>query len=443
MYYLLLFIIITILTACGGGSNSSNQSEEVLSSFPEKVTVSLPLKLEPNRYLETGYSDKSYTYEVMQSDIIKYRDYSNEIKDDLNMLEKLLEPISNACEDTESDDVCLLEANQFSFNLSGRELRAIKKRYGSLYGGLTIDFDINKTLSLGEVSFVQHKERKPYDYSLSVDLTEVYVDILGEAYEKEYEEKYEKRLVTISWSVDNKAVHTALVVDSNISKTHRKFEYYFDENSTKTVYMKEYQYYNFDVDSEPFIINKSMIFTKNFDKNNSYDYRMQDDYDFNQGKISDSTGSHIKSSLTDNSQIITFFDKNGTELGQYGCSGYDGCSIDDKSTWYVEYEEELRAASLDKKAELYVRNLTANEISLDEGKYFLLAPNVKIEEISKKEILKQSIGEFMVTGTELIGVLYDANYENKLSELKIVQGLSSKVIELESYPLFLLQTEVF
>ena len=441
MYYFLMLISMLILTSCGGVSDSSNENKAILSTFPEKITVSLPLKLEPNRNLLTRYSDKSYTYETMQSNIIKYRDYSNEIKDDLNMLERVLDPIVNACVDTAVEKTCYLEANAFSLNLSKKELRTIKKRYG----GFRIDFNVNKTLYLGEVTFIEHNRSNPYDYSLSIDMTNIYVEILGEYYKKIYEKSLEKRLLNISWSTDNKTVYTELSVETNTSKNTKEFEYFLDKNSSETVYVYEYGFSTtLDWDVEPYETHTqdTMLFRKIFDENNSYDYRMQNDNKFEIGDINDNIGSNISSFLTTNSQIIVFFNKNGVELGQYGCLGLEGCSIEEKSTWSVEYKEELIASNLDKKAQLYLRNFKASNISLDEGKYFLLAPSVKIEELSKEEILKQSIGEFIVTKRELIGVLYDANYENKLSELKITQGLSSKSIPKENYPMLILQKEV-
>ena len=441
MYYFLLFISIIILTACGGGGGSTNESGVLLSTFPTKITVNLPLKLEPNRNMLTLYSDKSYIYETMQSNIIKYRDSSNEIKDDLNILEKLLDPIINACVGTSVDETCSLEANQFSFNLSKKELRIIKKNYAEL----SIDFNINKTLYLGKITFIEHNRSNPYHYSLTIDMTNAYVEILGDSYKKFYEKSLEKRLLNISWSTDNKTVYTALSVETNSSKETTEFEYFLEENSSETIYVYEDGLSTtLDWDGEPYETRTqdTMLFRKNFDENNSYDYRMQNDNKFEIGHISDHTGSHISSALDDNSQIIVFFDEKGVELGQYGCLGLDGCSIEDKSTWSIEYEEELTASNLDKKTQLYLRNFKASDISLDEGKYFLLAPSVKIEELSKEEILKQSIGEFIVTKTELIGVLSDAQYENKLSELKITQDLSSKLIPVENYPLFILQKEV-
>lgn len=343
----------------GCGSNNLKEGSFVETNekvvFPQNLSMVLPRKLEPNREMMTRYSTKSYTYETMQSTIIDYRDKSALMALDLTFIESIFPNILNACNERSLEDNCTLPANRLSLYLSRPNLRALKKAYGYL----EFSWDVNSSLSLGAISYRKYAENNQTHYLLNVDLLPMYNALMGKAYEDFYDgDSFLKHFQSLKWSENNETIELTSIKETNSSSSKLTLEYLRDNNQEMVQGYEESTY----GESEE---RKMFTFIKLNDVNNSYLFRYNDAYssefynsvNYTYAKLSDSTGFHVTSSGSDNSQIITFFDNDGNELGMYGCGGYDECTLANKSSWSSGGESEVNASLLDKEFNVNLYNL--------------------------------------------------------------------------------------
>ncbi|CAA6815751.1 MAG: Unknown protein [uncultured Sulfurovum sp.] len=443
-------LVLLLFVACGTEHTDKTLVEENKSIiFPKILSVSLPLKLEANREMLTEYSTKSYDYETMQSQIIKYRDSSELLTFNLGLISKVLPSISQRCDEQFLEQNCTLGSNILALKLSRAELRALKK----FHGVLDFTWDVNVSLNLGEVKFFQSKEANETSYYLQVDLLPLYASLLGEAYESFYNEQLRKWTQSIYWLEDNQSVQSRLSTETNSSKRQLLLEY-SKSNNQETLEANEVYT---DVSSD---IRDNFTFIKTNDSQNTYIFKHNSSlyfsseleyYDsehlmtYNYGNISDELGFHVKNNGKDNSQNIVFFDMNGSELGSYGCGAYDECSLTDKSSWSYGSEKEENATRLDEKLAVNLYNLTAINHSLEEGDY-LLIPQTSI----KKPInINQSVGFLWVFKEKLYAVLYDSSYVTQLENLKLFKRVNFvdsqsiyKEIAQQDSPTLTVETEI-
>ena len=431
------------------GCGTSNLKEHSLVEtdekvvFPQNLRMTLPRKLEPNREMLTQYSSKSYTYETMQSTIIKYRDNSEFMALDLMVVENIFPEILNNCRERTEKDTCTLPANTLTLKLTRPYLRALKK----VYAYLDFTWDVNNSLSLGEVSYKKYDEGNETHYFLQVDLLPMYNDLMGKAYESFFDgDSLLKHFQSLHWSENNETVELTAITESNSSRSKLTLEYLHD-NKQEMVQAYQESLYGESNSHEMF------TFMKLNDANNSYVFRYNDAYSsefynsvhYAYAILSDSTGFHVTNSASDNSQMITFFDKNGNELGQYGCEVYDECSLSDTSSWGYGGESEENASRLDKEFNVKFYNLRADSTTLKDG-YYLLLPK---EFNTKASSLKNSVGFIWVFKEKLYGALYDETYRKQLDKLKIIQVIENgatqtiydKILQ-KNYPKLYLETEI-
>ena len=415
-----IYIFLSILIV---GCGTDNLKEDVVIepekvSFPQNLTINLPLKLEPNREMMTRYSTKSYTYEIMQSTIINYRDKSKLMALDLKLVESIFPSILEACRERFLKNNCTLPKETLTLDLSRPHLRAFKKAYAHL----DFSWDVNNSLPLGEVNYREYKEGNVTEYYLNVDLLPVYNRLIGKAYREFYDGDYLiKHFQSLQWNTNSKRIELTSINDSNTSKNKLTLEYLTDNNQEIIQGYKESSSTSYGESHS----HEMFTFMKLNDVNRSYIFRYNSAYhsesyksiDYTHAKLSDSIGFHIKSSGNDNSQIIVFFDSSGKELGQYGCFEYNECSLSDTSSWSSGRESEENASILDKKFNVKLYNLKADSTTLKDG-YYLILPKL----FNKKEkIVKSSVGFIWVFKEKLYGALYDERYYKQLESLKIIQ----------------------
>jgi hypothetical protein len=193
-------------------------------------------------------------------------------------------------------------------------------------------------------------------------------------------------------------------------------DYGITDNNETTVHAYE-QSKNFEYNS---LFRDYFTLIQHHDMDNSYTYRQYSNTNdtFVQATFSDQNGSNI--STNQNTNIITFFDNSGNELGQYGCAWSDECDINDKLTWSISSELEQNASLLDQKFQINAHYLHITE-ALEDGEYFLLPPYVDMATLTNAQIIQQSIGTLISLHQEVQGVLYNKDYVTRVNELKIAQ----------------------
>ncbi|CAA6802323.1 MAG: Unknown protein [uncultured Sulfurovum sp.] len=434
-----IFLILGMILIFIGCGSSQDSRQSMRENFPQNIVLSLPLKLEENREMLTNQSTKSYTYEMMQFTLLKIRDKSSELQFNSILIQKVFPEIEAFCSDFVKGESCTIPAGTFFIQLTKPELRALKKRYGAL----DIVFEVNSSLSFGEMILVKEMEDTSYDYRLKVDILNIYQSIMGEAYETFYNQKMLKKQQNFAWSHENNNSYVSLEEESSLLKEVFTMELLMTKENKEIAHVYRKNQY---LESSSM---NTLTWIKNNDHNNSYNFTYNDNYTASQGKISDGLGFHLESSFYDNAQTVVFFDNNGFELGQDGCGGYDGCLLDDKSTWSTVYEEELNASVLDELAqfELFARNIIDQNSSLEEGEYFLVPKDVLLEENLNETILQQHIGKFLVNNQEAQGILYNQEFTDGLDGVSIYRGLSMfdnsyQAIEEVAYPNFIVQNEI-
>lgn len=408
-----LFILITII-GCGGSGNSSTTIESISQTsetivLPSHTTMEIPKKMEPTDTLLTYYSDKSYAYETMQSQILNHQKEANKIDLNRKLVEKVLPQIILACEEVSVGDDCIIPKGQLHFYLNDAERIEFKKAYSQL----KIEFNTTTPLFFGETLLQQYNVN---DYEFRTDMLEIYTALLGKAYTTFYGQKLTKQTYTLYWSTNNHDIHSVFETDSNVSTHTMTIDYGITDNNETTVHAYE-QSKNFEYNS---LFRDYFTLIQHHDMDNSYTYRQYSNTNdtFVQATFSDQNGSNI--STNQNTNIITFFDNSGNELGQYGCAWSDECDINDKLTWSISSELEQNASLLDQKFQINAHYLHITE-ALEDGEYFLLPPYVDMATLTNAQIIQQSIGTLISLHQEVQGVLYNKDYVTRVNELKIAQ----------------------
>jgi hypothetical protein len=441
------------------GCGTNSLKEEV--SFPKNLSMRLPIKLEPNREMLTRYSTKSYTYETMQLTILDYRDKSELMALDLMFIESIFPDIIEACRERSVESNCTLPEKTLIVKLSRPNLRALKKAYGHL----EFTWDVNSSLPLGEVSYREYDESNKTQYLLNVDLLPMYNALMGKAYESfYYGDSLLKRFQSLQWSEGSETVELTSIKESNSSSSKLTLEYLRDNNQEM---VQAYQ----ETVSSAYGESKShemFTFMKLNDANNSYVFRYNDAYSsesYNSvnsayAKFSDNIGFHVKNSGSDNSQLITFFDNHGNELGMYGCYEYEECTLEDKSSWGQGGESEQNASLLDKEFNVKFYNLRADSTTLKDGYYLLFPNSSEVMALASQnggakaplpnfENLQSSVGFIFVFNEKLYGALYDETYREELENFQIIkviedgktQTIYDEVLQ-KDYPRLRIETEV-
>ena len=421
--FLLIFLIFFAFLGCGDNS----LYKELNISLPSNITITLPRKLEPNHKMLTALSNKSYTYETMQSKIIGYRDKSMNMQNHIHLLRKILPSINKICQDTPSEVNCSIAGSDLPFKLTPPELRNLRRQYRG-----EIAWDIDKPLYFGDIIY-KHYQKDEQEYSLlEVDLLPFYQSIKNKnSSNNDDEDKHIKQQQTVVWT-NAKSDDVLSILEENSKNYKEKIQTHYLKNQKgeallQAIYESSSTLYG------NFINKEFYTFIQNNDINNSYTFKLDSLSQYTDetsvthqyGQLSDKTGFHVNSA-SNNSQIIVFFDQAGTELGQYGCGSYDECTLEDKISWNNGNEFENNASILDKKFQLNIRNIRGTANQIKEGRYLLFSPKTEPTNLSTLQKELKSIGNFIVFQNNIYGVLYDLSYANYLNTIQVNPFISNE-----------------
>jgi len=450
MNYIYFFLLsVTFFFIGCGTSNSSvnnidridetNTSVEIDTSsinftFPQKIAINIPLYIEGNSYRLEVVEDSEYDYKEVLSKIFEYRDKSDELEFNVQLIQKVFSQVEFYCSDLVINEICKIPKNTFSIKLTKPELRVFKKKFGTE----NIIDDTNRTLYMGKIEMLK-EENALYDYLISVDISELYRNILKEESKNLFFENHRKKVQSLYWNKEKNYVYAA--VKDSYSTYEENFKIENSETKDGKKIIHAFLFSNELNNSR----HETITWKQSSDINSSYSLEYVDNY--RSGLITfTKEGSQFHGSFFyNNAQHINFLNDVGRGIGSYSCPSFFGfvrCFIDNKSTWSTGTQIEDNATTLDKTFPLYARNIIDSNSSLSDGEYVLVAPEYK----SQEEILKHKVASFMVEKHYAKGTLYNKDFVSNLSTYKIFRAFSVlndkinyKEIRLDEYPNFKIQ----
>ncbi len=410
------------LLGCGGGNSSSDtktpETTKQTIFLPKKIAMEIPSALQKGKEKHDKSSQQkneepisSQAYAQLQGEMAQFEEVKKELEVNLIMADQIMGDIEAKCQSTPIGSTCYIPSDELAFNFDDATIKEISQVVGEEFDPSIADQLKSQSISLGETTFREASANEPYQYILTVDMSN---------FESQFSlESDAKSIQTIKWSKDEKRIYNAYSYESPLSKNEMKLNYETNNQGQQSMSINDS--FEEESDSGEFHFNINKLSTNQFEFNsngkNSFNFdgeSMNDSYN-SKGKLSDQ-GGFLSFSGEFNGEKFRekeTFDANGIVTYSGYCATNLSCNLEDESTWIKQGEENLELIE-----DLEFIELTVTGGTLPNGEYLLFPPETEINNKTEADIIQLSHASVFVDGEFAFGNLSKREYKDRLDELK-------------------------
>lgn len=440
-----IIYLLSLLLLLGCGGNSSSQSSTATVQVPLKVNIEMPEVIsisddELREYLGTQEKlttldrlNKESNYKELKPIMWKIEQLFNEAKFNIFIVNSIMKTIEEECREEALNELCTIPKESIEFLFTQENINQLIQYVGrDKIGKVNQETLLGESVLLGEIEFIRYDENSTYAYALMIDSTETETKFFSIK-----EDTVHKR--TIKWSEDNNKVFYAssskqttstlsdtinqtfhyqntpnvgesahitlfsrIRAQSSLGKSSEKNDI-FDltkEHNSSDIFIKIHTMTQDEVDVDAVAMDLSQKYAHFYisDGKGYFDSDVQ-----GETPIIGEDGFFTYNFIAERAQQI--FNKEGIIVDRRYCPEFDGpfiystlseCRYENPLSWLKE--EGHSPSSFEPFEKFYFRELSIWMMyeALKSGEYFLIPPDVNLTNITIEELMKESVGSFVV-----------------------------------------------